>query len=194
MRMSNRVIIRTAVALAMAALFAASAGATTLIREGVDKLTTGHEQVLLGKVVDLHSYWNADQSFLYTDVRVRPSQSLKGRATGNADVTLTLMGGTVGETTVLIVGGPEFVPGSEYVLFLGRGDLAGTKKNVLTIPSLSQGVFEVVSLGGVRRAVSQAWNQPLLPDDDGEGTPPGGPEGLELDALMSQVRNLAGDR
>lgn len=192
--MFARIATRIAFALAVVAASAAAANATTLVREGLDKLTRGNEQALLGKVVALHSYWNADHNFIYTDVQVRPSQSLKGKVTASDDVTFTLMGGTVGETTVLIVGGPELVPGSEYVLFLSHSDLAGGRKAALTLSSLMQGVFDVVEKNGVRRAVSQAWDHPLVPDDSGEGVAPGGEDGLELDTMLAQVRQLAGER
>ena len=69
---------RFTLALAAAALLAAPAGATTLMRAGLDELVRGNETIVQGKVVEIHSYWNADHSFILTDVRVRPNEVFKG--------------------------------------------------------------------------------------------------------------------
>jgi hypothetical protein len=164
------------------ALSAASAGATTLIRQGLDHLTTGNETIVQATVLDIHSYWNADHQFILTDVRLRPSRILKGEASG--DMICTLMGGSVGDVTTLIVGGADLAPGSEYVLFLAHDDLPGAA-NRLTIRDHSQGVFEIVG----SRAFSQAIGDPLLPDEHGKVDVPGGDDGLDLDELIDQVRS-----
>lgn len=171
------------VSLALAALawLAIPAGATTLIRQGIDRLTAENEMVIHGRVLDIHSYWNDDHSFILTDVRVRPSQVLKGKATG--DVTFTVMGGSVGELSTVIVGGADLGAGSEYVLFLGRVDLPGAA-NRMTVRDHGQGVFEVTN----GRARSQAVGEPLLADARGRTDAPGGEEGFALDELVRQIR------
>lgn len=164
------------------ALSAASTGATTLIRQGLDQLTIGNETIVQATILDIHSYWNADHQFILTDVRLRPSKILKGEAAG--DLICTIMGGSVGDVTTLIVGGADLAPGSEYVLFLAHTDLPGAA-NRLTIRDLSQGVFEIVK----GRAFSQAIDEPLLPDEHGKIDVPGGDDGLDLDELIDQVRS-----
>jgi hypothetical protein len=129
---------------------------------------------------------------IMTDITVRPSQVLKGERVVR-DVTFTLLGGTVGDITTLIIGGPELVPGSEYVLFLNRERLHGDRE-ALTVRGLVQGAFDVSGEGPMRRAFSQALSHALIPDADGISEPPGGIEGFALDDLLTQVRQLAGDR
>ena len=170
----------------------ATAGATTVIRQGLDKLTAENETVLQGRVTSIHSYWNADHSFILTDVTLEATTSLKG-AFKTDEVVLTLMGGTVGDLTTLIIGGPELVPGSEYLLFVNREDLPGAPGR-LTVRDLAQGVFDVVDTPAGRRAVSQAIQHPLLPDEQGLVDPPGGVEGMPVDELTAQVRRLVGGR
>lgn len=191
MRLSPHVT-RCALALALTALVAIPAGATTLIRQSLDKLTAENQSVVHGRVLDIHSYWNADQSMIMTDVRVQVAQVLKGDPTAR-EITFTLLGGTVGEITTLIIGGPELVPGTDYVLFLNREALYGDRE-VLTMRDLCQGAFEVAELGNGRRVFSQALGHPLLPDGEGLQEPPGGSEGITLDELLTQIRQLAGDR
>ena len=174
----SRIVPLVLLALLLAVL---PASATTLVRQGLDKLTTENEMVVHGRVLDLHSYWNADHNFILTDVRVRPTQMVKGA--GSGDVTLTVMGGQVGELSTVIIGGADLVPGSEYVLFLSHVDLPGAARR-LTVRDHVQGVFEVIK----GRAHSQAYGQPLYPDLEGRVDVPGGEAGLALDELVRQVR------
>jgi hypothetical protein len=174
----SRIVPLVLIALAATAI---PASATTLVRQGLDRLATENEMVVHGRVLDIHSYWNAGHSFILTDVHVRPSLIVKGEATG--DVTFTLMGGQVGDLTTVVIGGADLVPGSEYVLFLSHADLPGAAHR-LTVRDHVQGVFEVVN----GRARSQALGQPLYPDLGGSVDVPGGIEGLALDELVRQVR------
>lgn len=191
MRLSPHVT-RITLALALTVLAVIPAGATTLIRQGLEGLTAENETVIYGRVLDIHSYWNADYTMIMTDVRVRASQVLKGDRAAR-EITFTLLGGTVGDITTLIIGGPELVPGSEYVLFLNRELLRGDGV-VLTVRDLSQGAFEIAEFGGQRRAFSQALTHPLLPDASGLVDPPGGKDGMTLESMLQSIRQLAGDR
>jgi hypothetical protein len=191
MRLSPHVA-RIALAFVLTAIVAIPAGATTLIRAGLDKLTSDNEAVVYGRVLDIHSYWNADRSMIMTDVRVRATQVLKGDKAAR-EFTFTMLGGTVGDITTLIIGGPELAPGSEYVLFLNRETLHGGRE-VMTVRDLAQGAFEIADLGAGRRVYSQALNHALLPDAEGLSDPPGGIAGLTLDDMLTQIRQLAGDR
>ena len=169
----------------------APAGAATLRRAGLEQLVADNATVVVGEVVDVHSYWNADNTFILTDVRVEVSEVLKGAA--GPVMTITVMGGTVGDLTTLIVGGPELVPGRSYVLFVGQGDLPGAAR-VPTLPDLTQAVFDVrLEAGGVR-AVSQAAPMPLVPDVFGETEPAGGRHGVAFDTLVRSIRELSGAR
>jgi len=175
-----RSFMRSVLACAATALLVAPSAATSLIRQGLDQLTLQNELVLRATVLDIHSYWNTGHTLILTDVHTRPGLVLKGAAAG--DVTFTVMGGTVGEVTTLIVGGADLAPGSEYVMFLAHADLPGAAHR-LTIRDHAQGVFEIVH----GRAFSQALADPLLPDAQGETAVPGGEQGLALDDLVHQV-------
>lgn len=162
---------------------AAPASATTLVRRGLEALTAGNDAVVHARVLEVHSYWNADHTLILTDVRAQPLQALKGDPAG--EVVMTLLGGTVGETTLLIIGAPELRPGAEYVLFLAHAEPSGDKAG-WRVRDLAQGVFDVVN----GRAYSQADRELLLPDDSGATEAPGGSDGILLEALVQQVRDL----
>lgn len=172
--------------LAAAATFCSPAGATTLLRAGLEQLVTENETIVMGEVLEVVSYWNADSTFILTDVMVEPIQTLKGREAPT--LTITLMGGTVGDTTTLIVGNPELVPGRSYVLFLNEEALPGSEKT-LTIRDLCQGAYDIqTTKRGALRAVSQANSHPLIPDEQGYFDAPGGIEGFPLEAMLQSVR------
>lgn len=184
----RRNVVRGALWLALAASVAAPAGATTLARVGLEELVASNGSVVVGQVLDAHSYWNEAGNFILTDVRIATSEVLKGRAVAGGEITVTLMGGTVGETTTLIVAGAELIPGNSYVMFLNREDLPG--KRALTVRDHVQGVFDIVDDLDGQRAVSQAKSHPLMPDLFGETQPPGGREGIALGAMLDEIRTI----
>lgn len=184
-----RRMLRYAMALAIVAGIASivvPAGATTLMRADLEKLVDGNELVIVGDVVDAYSYWNAEGSFILTDVRLAVSDVVKGQKQ-NREITITLMGGRVGELTALIIGGPELVPGKSYVLFLNEEDLPGAR-GALTVRDLVQGAFDLVLAQDGVRAISQANGHPLVPDAKGYFEAPGGVEGMPLNDLILSVR------
>lgn len=189
MRQLCRTLLRGALALAIAAGAVAPAGATTLIRQSLDELVAHNKTIVLGEVLDASSYWNAEGSFILTDVHVLVREVLKGKKQ-DGEITVTLLGGSVGELTAVIIGGPQLVPGNAYVLFLGKSDLPGAAA-VRTVPDLCQGAFDVVMGAGGLRAVSQANGEPLVPDAVGYVDAPGGTEGFPLDAMMRSIREIA---
>ena len=183
-------LLRGVMAFAIAASVVVPAGATTLIRESLDELVRSNRTIVVGEVADVRSYWNADGTFILTDVRVAAHDVLKGNVK-DRELTLTLMGGRVGETTTLIIGNAELVPGNSYVLFLNREDLPGVK--ALTVRSLVQGAFDVrIGKDGLR-AISQANGQPLLPDARGSFEAEGGREGFQLNSMMQTIREIVGN-
>lgn len=186
-----RWFVRGAAVLAVVAGAVVPAGATTLVRAGLDELVAGNGTIVVGEVLDADSYWSADGTFILTDLRVSTIEVLKGRPESR-EMTVTTMGGTVGDTTTLIVGGPVLLPGRSYVLFLNEEELPGGR--ALTVRDLVQGVFELKESPGGLRAISQANSHPLLPDRGGDFDPPGGVKGMQLDLLVESIHELAAPR
>lgn len=183
-----RNLLRGGLAALLVSLAVAPAGATTLIRQGLDRLVAGNTTIVVGEVLDTSSYWNADGTFILTDVRIATQEILKGNVK-DREIVVTIMGGTVLDLTTLIVGGAELAPGKAYVLFLDQGDLPGAKR-ARTVRHHSQGVFEIVQARDGLRAVSQASRQPLAPDAKGSTEAPGGRLGVPFDTLRQSIREL----
>lgn len=178
-----------AVAVALALGLVSPASGSTLVRASLDDLVAVNRLILVGEVVDAHSYWNSEGTFILTDVRIAPSSVLKGRAV-ESEVVVTIPGGSVGDLSTVIVGGAELLPARTYVLFLNEENLPGAR--ALTVRDLCQGVFDFHLGEHGLRAISQANRHPLLPDVRGEAEPPGGAAGLPLEAMLRAIRESAG--
>jgi hypothetical protein len=176
-------------ALAIAASVAAPASATTLRRASLDELVAGNGTIVVGEVLGARSYWNAAKNFILTDVRLEVSDVLKGEPKGK-EITITVMGGRVGDKTTLIIGGPQLIPGNSYVLFLNEENLPGVQ-GATTVRDLAQGAFDLKIGREGLRAVSQANGHPLVPDSLGYIDAAGGVEGMPLVAMMRSVREIA---
>jgi len=174
-------------ALAVAATLAAPASATTLRRMGLEELVAGNRTVVVGQVSDVRSYWNKDHSFILTDVRIAVNDVVKGKLQ-DQEITITVMGGRVGDVTTLIVGGAELLPGKSYLLFLNEESLPG--KRAQTVRDLCQGAYDLVIGKDGLRAVSQANRHPLIPDSLGYIDAPGGVEGIPFNAMIQSIRGL----
>lgn len=180
--------VRSLVLFVAIAALGSSVHATTLIRAGLEDLVAGNKTVVMAEVLDAVSYWNSEGTFILTDVTVKTVETIKGQAADHGTFTLTLMGGTVGDLTTLIVGGPELIPGGSYVLFLNEESLPGAA-SVTTVRDLCQGVFEIrATKTGALKAISQANRHPLVPDRQGYVDAPGGVGGFPLGALIQSLR------
>ena len=187
---TGRKWLRSVLVLAMAAGATLPANATTLIRQSLDGLVASNSTIVVGEVRDAHSYWNEEGTFILTDVRFEATEVLKGDRR-DSDFTVTILGGSVGDLTTLIVAGAELIPGKSYVLFLAEDDLPGVK-GVRTVRDHSQGVFDIVRARDGVRAISQANRHPLYPDALGFVDPPGGAKGLLLNDMIRSIREKAG--
>jgi len=175
-------------AVAIAASLAVPASATTLRRMDVSELVSSNRTVIVGQVTDSRSYWNKDKTFILTDVSLAVNEVVKGNLQ-DREITITIMGGRVGEITTLILGGPELIPGKSYLLFLNEEDLPGKKAQ--TVRDLCQGAYDLVIGKDGLRAVSQANRHPLIPDRLGYIDAPGGVEGIPFNAMVQSIRSLA---
>ena len=182
-------LFQGALAFALAVGVATPASASRFVRVDMDHLVAGSETVVVGEVLEAHSYWTASGTFILTDAKVAVSEVLKGNL-NLREITVTLPGGSVGELSTVVVGGAELQPGTSYVLFLRRGNLPGAA-GVHMVRDHSQGVFELVAGKDGPRAVSQARAHGLVPDAFGAVEAPGGAEGLSLKVMKQTVRKLA---
>lgn len=180
---------RMALAAVLAGVLATPAGATTLIRMGLEDLVAANSTIVVGEVLEAESRWNEDASFIVTDVRFAASDVLKGRL-AEPEFTVTIPGGRIGDRANLLIGAAELIPGNSYVLFLSRMNLMGAGE-ALVVRDLIQGAFDIRMDRDGLRAVSQALRHALMPDGSGQALPPGGAEGMPINAMLSEIRQIA---
>lgn len=80
-------------------------------------LTKNSEVVLIGKVTKQESKWNENKSAIYTDVTIEVDEYLKGQR-GEKSITVSHLGGEVGEVGELYTHIPTFQEQEEMLLFV----------------------------------------------------------------------------
>jgi len=86
-------------------------------RQTYEELAASSDRVVLGTVGVRSSHWG-DDAHIYTDVLVYPDVTVKGADEGA--MTVEVLGGTVGDTTMTVSDGPELSEGQQVVVFLKR--------------------------------------------------------------------------
>jgi hypothetical protein len=119
--------------------------ATTVRRLTFDDLVAKADAIVLGQVVDSRTYWTTDKKLILTTYTVQVGERLKGSVPQT--VTVTTVGGRIGNTILHVSGMPEFQPGENAVVFLERSG------SYTTVVGLNQGKFRI-SNGEVSNMVS----------------------------------------
>jgi hypothetical protein len=86
----------------------------------IDDLAKRADVVVVGRVAELKSEWSTDKTHIVTRVTLSVQEYVKGGEAGIASVTLTTLGGEVGEVGELYTHVPAFHPNEDVVVFLGR--------------------------------------------------------------------------
>jgi len=83
-----------------------------------EELARRAEIIAVGEVEDVVSSFDEGHKTIYTFVKLRVTELIKGE-TDDGYVILRQMGGTVGKETVLVPGAPEYEIGDEVLVFAG---------------------------------------------------------------------------
>jgi hypothetical protein len=145
-------------------VFAGAAGSTTVIPPTFDALVSGASTVFVGEVMDQRAYWvNTSRGrAIRTQVVFRVEDVWKGSA--GVVTQLDFLGGTIGETTMEVVGMPAFRTGQRNVLFVaaqrGVSPLVGFMHGRMRVERDFYGVDRVRtnegrSLGGISQVGPQ---------------------------------------
>jgi len=124
--------------------FVNGVNAATVRRLSFDDLVAKSESIVEGQVLDSRTYWTSDRRLILTSYTVRVRESMKGKAPET--VTVTTVGGKIGNTILHVSGMPVFEAGESAVLFLERS------KSYLTVVGVNQGKF-TISNGEVSNSV-----------------------------------------
>ncbi|MBI3089926.1 MAG: hypothetical protein HYY96_04605 [Candidatus Tectomicrobia bacterium] len=119
------------------------AAATTLIRMSTKELSLKADAIFYGICEAVEEAWNSERTKILTKARFSVREVLKGEL--GAEVTVSSLGGRVGDLAMLVPASPKFKAGEEAVLFLWQNPegayfvlgMVQGKKDVLTDPSTS---------------------------------------------------------
>ena len=123
-------------ALTLFLLFAFSSGAQALmLKLSLSDLTEGADAIVLGTVVSTESYWNDDQTNIFTEVVFSVDENIKGSFDDDL-LTVIVPGGTVGDISQWVSDTPQFEKNKKSALFLEEIiDFDKTKKGFITSSS-----------------------------------------------------------
>ena len=160
------------------------AAATQVQHFDTRQLTSASSDVVIGKIEKVESRYNQDRTKIFTDVQVRVSRSLKG---GGGVVTLTQLGGTIGNLRYDVPGCPVFTSGEEAVFFVWR-DPRGQAQ----LTGLGQGKFDIRRDATGRAFVQRSVSGLGVTDLRRLTLSPAGkavPSSLSLDDLIQEVQS-----
>jgi hypothetical protein len=163
--------------LAFLLALAASLGATTLQKLGLDEMIQQSTGILRAKVTGSRAALAG--SDIYTYYQLNVLESLKGAARPE----IAVPGGAAGGHRQVIAGAPELTPGREYVLFYWT-----SRSGLTQLLGLSQGLFsERADVEGNPLLVRPASTETMLGKD---GTPiQDQATSLRLSDLRARVRS-----
>jgi hypothetical protein len=180
--------VQVCLCMALAALAAVPAGASTFLYVPQEELVAQAQAVVQGRVVEVNSFWNRQGTAILTEAVVEVEDTLLGRDVSH--VRLITFGGEVGGYGIEAHGFPTFRKGQRLLVFLepARAGEDGAHR----VLGYRQGQFEIrVNKRGEEVAVP-AWEAAeqvriLKPD----GTEAAAPRAIPLAQLKSRIRETA---
>jgi hypothetical protein len=135
MRLRNITIVLLLAAVQVCAEMITSA--TTLERMSIAKMTQAAQLVVRAQCIGNSAAWDGGEIWTFTSFAVE--DSWKGAPSGAAQqLTVRLLGGSVGNLSSTVSGVPRFRPGEEVILFL-----QSTTRGDYSIESWVQGTFRI---------------------------------------------------
>jgi hypothetical protein len=112
--------VRIGTGLALLFVWAASAAAGSTGLLSVQELTARADLVLIGRVAEVASAWNAARTMIHTDIDLLVEEVLKGPANVTGRVGFRVAGGRVGDAAGVVADTPSFAVHEHVLVFLSR--------------------------------------------------------------------------
>jgi hypothetical protein len=126
--------------IAAAIAFPSIVGATQLLPVDLEDMSGRASLVAVGRCTDLRSAWNAERTIIHTWATYELDRAIPDRRP-REQIEVKVLGGTVGNITQTVVGGPVFVVGRRDLLFLTDSDEPG----VFRLCGLTQGKVPIIA-------------------------------------------------
>jgi hypothetical protein len=142
----------------------------------VEQLTKGASVVIAGRVQDVESHWNEDETEIITLATVVVEEVLKGSLRGSS-VSVEYVGGEVGGLRLAVSDQVSLRAGEEVALFLNKGTKKA-ERDVYRVIGRAQGKYGIDEEGTARREGFK-----VLKDDESRD------DVMPLSALKERIRN-----
>ncbi len=135
--------------------------ATSVQRLSLDDLVTKASTIVEADIVASRTYRTPDGKLILTSYTAAVQENLKGSAVSS--ITVTTVGGRIGNTVLHVSGMPVFQPGDKAILFLEKSGAYST------VVGLNQGKFSISNgevandITGLSFPDGQAGKQVRLP-------------------------------
>jgi molybdopterin-binding protein len=106
-------------------------GAAIQEKKSLPDLVRGADRIVVATVTSAESAWNADHTAIFTTVRLRVDEMVKGAQA--SEITLVVEGGQVGEIAQSSADGLSLSGGEEVVLFLSGQSVVGGQQGALPV-------------------------------------------------------------
>ena len=165
------------------ALATAPAAASTFLYQSQAELVAQAEAVVQGRIVEVHSFWNAEHTAILTEATLEVEDTVVGAAPSY--VNLRTFGGQVGNYRIEAHGFPTFELGERMLVFL-EPEQDGAQK----VLGYQQGQFRIRGEQDREMAVPTFTTGARVLRPDGTEVP--APKAMPLAQLKQQLRETAG--
>ena len=172
----KRLVCLSVLALMLAGVV--TAGASTFIALGNDKLVAQSDAVIQGRVLKVNSFWSPSGRVILSEALVQVEEKILGDAP--SVVRVRTFGGTVGGFTVEAHGFPKLAVNDHVVLFLQNAN------ETAEVTGYRQGQWRIVQDKGVQMAVPTVESGVMLLGRDGR--PAAAQKAMRLDAFKNMIR------
>ena len=177
--------MRSQIGLLAAAVLAASAYATSVVRLPLTRIADLTGQIVVGEVRNVRSYWASNPRRIESVVTLHNVDFLKGGGESQHTLSFTVPGGTVGMWSARVAGAPEFRAGERWALCL-----LPTWKSFPTA-GVHQGAFKFVSTEH-GEAVIDGRGVPVTElDGGGYVVTTSAARGMPAETFIEQLRGIA---
>ncbi len=127
---------------AVAGVFSCTASVTSghgqLAPRTVDQLTVESGSIVHAHVERVASAWNASGDQIFTEVDIKVVESFKGDDQADDVIRLRILGGTVGDIRMTIIGQPVFRDGEEVLVYLLEN-----RRHLLPVTGMHEGKLTI---------------------------------------------------
>jgi hypothetical protein len=120
-------------------------GNARLLPQSISDLTIGSDVIIYGKIIDVQSQWNAEKTHIETNAQVLVNDTFKSSDNTSINsgsiITVTVLGGTVGNKTESVEDIPYLIKDADAIIFLKKS--SSGKYSVLHLFGVTDGKIGV---------------------------------------------------